>query len=156
MNDDWIFDSMIQYIRSPYYYSPVLTYIDENCTIFDDEEENKFEYTDVHKVCWSSALYPAKDCRDDCSQQSLSICMLPLVVQKFKMLIENLLLDHLENLGITSEQFAAACKNAANHPLADTVFDQMIAVDDFLSMQQGHAHLRIKIANTHSTQVSKR
>ena len=61
MEDDWIFESVIQYIRSPYYYAPVLTYIDENCTIFDDNEENKLEYTEIHKVCGLSASFALDD-----------------------------------------------------------------------------------------------
>lgn len=29
---------------------PIYDFLDENCIVFDDEEENKFSYTDIHKV----------------------------------------------------------------------------------------------------------
>lgn len=45
-----MYDSVIQFLLSPTWRIPILTFIDENCIIFDDEEENKFEYTDIHNV----------------------------------------------------------------------------------------------------------
>lgn len=46
---DWIFDSLITFLKSPRWKTPVVSFIEENCIIFDNEEENKFEYTSVHK-----------------------------------------------------------------------------------------------------------
>lgn len=28
---------------------PIYDFLDENCIVFDDEEENKFSYTQIHK-----------------------------------------------------------------------------------------------------------
>lgn len=46
---EWIHEAIIRYLKSPFYTAPVLQFIDENCIIFDTEEENKFEYTEVHE-----------------------------------------------------------------------------------------------------------
>lgn len=45
---DWFFDLILNFIKSPRWKTPVLSFIDEYCIIFDDEDENKFEYTDLH------------------------------------------------------------------------------------------------------------
>lgn len=35
-------------MTSPVWKIPIYDFIDEHCIIFDDEEENKFEYTTIH------------------------------------------------------------------------------------------------------------
>ncbi len=37
-------------LRRPAPQIPIMIFIDENCLIFDQEEENRLEYTDVHNV----------------------------------------------------------------------------------------------------------
>jgi len=44
-----MFDIIINFFKSPRWKAPILTFIEENCIIFDDEEENKFEFTTVHE-----------------------------------------------------------------------------------------------------------
>ena len=51
---DWIFDCLITFLKSPRWKTPVVSYIEEHCLIFDNEEENKLEYTTIHMV--STAL----------------------------------------------------------------------------------------------------
>lgn len=46
-DDQWIYDSVLQFLTSPLWKVPIYTFLDENCIIFDDEEENKFTYTDI-------------------------------------------------------------------------------------------------------------
>ena len=41
---------IIGFLRSPRWKAPVMSFIDEFCTVFDDEEENKLEFTKIHKV----------------------------------------------------------------------------------------------------------
>jgi hypothetical protein len=48
--DDWIFDSILGFFKSPEWSTPILDFIDENSVIFDNEEENKLSFTEVHKV----------------------------------------------------------------------------------------------------------
>lgn len=38
---------MRQYLTSPIWRNPLLDFIEENCIIFEDAEENKFEYTKI-------------------------------------------------------------------------------------------------------------
>lgn len=42
-----MYDYVRQYLSSPLWRNPLLDFIEENCLIFDDSEENKFEYTKV-------------------------------------------------------------------------------------------------------------
>lgn len=41
---------IIGFLRSPRWKSPVMSFIDEYCTVFDDEDENKLEFTKIHMV----------------------------------------------------------------------------------------------------------
>merc|ERR1719296_419408 len=36
--------------RSPTWFSPIAKFVDENCGIFEDQEENKLEYTFIHNA----------------------------------------------------------------------------------------------------------
>ncbi len=53
--------------------------------------------------------------------------------QKFKKMVEELISFHLEEMGITYEQFAQACELSSDPNYAMAVFDLILAVDDFLS-----------------------
>jgi len=48
IDKEWIFDSVVNFVKSPLWKVPVTSFINENCVIFDDEDENKLEYTDIH------------------------------------------------------------------------------------------------------------
>lgn len=47
---DWFFDMIIGFLRSPRWKTPIMSFIDEHCLVFDDEEENKLEFTKIHNV----------------------------------------------------------------------------------------------------------
>ena len=103
--DDWLFDYMMETFRSPTWEVPVMTFIDENCVIFDNDEENKLVYTEKHR--------------------------------EFCQLIDNLLSSHLSEIGVSEVQFAKAVE--AGYQRRDVnrkVFDQIIAVDDFLTFKK--------------------
>jgi hypothetical protein len=40
--DMWIYDFIKQYLISPIWRNPLLDFIEENCLVFEDTEENKF------------------------------------------------------------------------------------------------------------------
>ncbi|CAK8671988.1 unnamed protein product [Clavelina lepadiformis] len=44
----WILEGIVGYLQSPTWTVPVMNFIDDNCGCFDNEEENKFEYTNIH------------------------------------------------------------------------------------------------------------
>lgn len=48
MDHDWLRDFFIQFLKSPKWIHPISEFIDNECFIFDNEEENKLAYTDSH------------------------------------------------------------------------------------------------------------
>ncbi len=46
---DWKMEAVMQYLKSPAYTYPVMNFIDENCAVFDQEDESKHEFNDIHK-----------------------------------------------------------------------------------------------------------
>ncbi|CCW67016.1 unnamed protein product [Phytomonas sp. Hart1] len=48
-NNNWITETLVQFIKSPVWLTPVNHFIDYNCNIFTNESEMKFEYTDIHR-----------------------------------------------------------------------------------------------------------
>ena len=96
---------MMATFRSPTWEVPIMTFIDENCVIFDNDKENKenkLVYTEKHR--------------------------------EFCQLIDNLLSSHLSEVGVSEVEFAKAME--AGYQRRDVnsrkVFDQIIAIDDFL------------------------
>ena len=45
-----MYDFMIQFLMSPLWQITILDFVDSKCVVFDNEEENKFEYTIIHNV----------------------------------------------------------------------------------------------------------
>ncbi|XP_023335388.1 cilia- and flagella-associated protein 36 [Eurytemora carolleeae] len=49
MEDDWIFDSLIGFLRGPVWNVPILTYIEHKSLVFEPGEENDEEYEKIHE-----------------------------------------------------------------------------------------------------------
>jgi len=47
--NEWLLDCVLSFMRSPRWRAPVVSFIEEYCLVFDNEEENKLEYTNIHK-----------------------------------------------------------------------------------------------------------
>jgi hypothetical protein len=45
----WLVESMVQFLVSPIWKLNINSYIDENCIIFEDVEENQLEHLKCHK-----------------------------------------------------------------------------------------------------------
>ena len=45
---EWFFDMIIGFLRSPRWKTPVMSFLDEKCIEFDGEEENKLDHTATH------------------------------------------------------------------------------------------------------------
>ena len=43
----WIYEYVRQYLSSPLWRNPILDFLEEHCVVFEDKEENKFEYTKI-------------------------------------------------------------------------------------------------------------
>jgi hypothetical protein len=46
---DWVFDFVLQFLESDKFDASVMNFLDEKCDVFDDEEENKFIYSTIHR-----------------------------------------------------------------------------------------------------------
>lgn len=46
---DWIFDFTLQFLESESFDASIMDFVDEKCFVFDDEEENKLVYTEIHR-----------------------------------------------------------------------------------------------------------
>uniref|UniRef100_A0A0G4HZU2 Cilia- and flagella-associated protein 36 n=1 Tax=Chromera velia CCMP2878 TaxID=1169474 RepID=A0A0G4HZU2_9ALVE len=101
----WVVDFIVQFLRSPAWIAPVMTFVDNHCSIFDNDDENKFSYTECHN--------------------------------KFKKLVDDLLTDHLADLGVTPEQFGRICVNGVKDERFHKILvQQLLAVDDFLCFKK--------------------
>lgn len=45
---DWMFDYLLSLLRSPQWDISIMGFIDENCAVFDTDDENKLSYTSLH------------------------------------------------------------------------------------------------------------
>ena len=54
----------------------------------------------------------------------------------FRDMVDSLLEMHLEDMGVTGEQFAAVCEAAAQQQVGMEVLEQILAVDDFVSFKK--------------------
>jgi hypothetical protein len=97
-----ISDYVVAILRSPTWVSPISKFVDDNCGIFEDAEENKLEYTFVHNA--------------------------------FKQLVDDLLVAHLCEMSLSTEQFMRFCERglSGNNQLHRSLVEQLISVDDFL------------------------
>lgn len=102
--DNWVFDSLVGFLRGPVWNVPILTFIEHKSLVFEpgEDEQNEEEYKKIH---------------DD-----------------YKNLVDFMLGSYMEDIGITPEQFEEACgkgtvkvKKQFHHGL----FEQVWAADDF-------------------------
>eukprot|EP00066_Takifugu_rubripes_P012160 XP_011601426.1 PREDICTED: cilia- and flagella-associated protein 36 isoform X3 [Takifugu rubripes] len=45
---EWVFESIVGYLSSPIWLIPINEFLETKSLVFDDEEENKLSYTDIH------------------------------------------------------------------------------------------------------------
>ena len=103
--NDWLFDFVLQFLESDLFDAAVMDFVDEKCDIFDNEDENKFAYTDIHA--------------------------------EFREHVDALLSSNLGELGVTPELFYEACAKGRNaRDINRTVYDRMIAMDDFQTFKK--------------------
>ncbi|XP_058020897.1 cilia- and flagella-associated protein 36 isoform X1 [Ahaetulla prasina] len=46
---EWVVDSIAGFLRSPAWSFPILEFVEHKCEVFDDEEESKLSYTEIHQ-----------------------------------------------------------------------------------------------------------
>ena len=47
---DFLFEYVLQFLKSPLWTTPLQSFIDEYCLVFDGAEENAFNQTEIHDV----------------------------------------------------------------------------------------------------------
>ncbi|XP_039640086.1 cilia- and flagella-associated protein 36 isoform X2 [Perca fluviatilis] len=99
-DSEWVVESIVGYLGSPEWVIPVTDFMENNCTVFDDEDENKLSYTEIH--------------------------------QQYKNLVEKLLENYMQDVGINEQQFLDACTSPfAKSKTLQSVFQPVLATDDF-------------------------
>lgn len=99
-DSEWVLESIVGYLGSPEWVIPVTDFMENKCTVFDDEEENKLAYTEIH--------------------------------QQYKKLVEKLLDNYMQEVGIDEQQFLDACTSPfAKSKTLQIVFQPVLATDDF-------------------------
>ncbi|XP_027687992.1 cilia- and flagella-associated protein 36 isoform X1 [Chelonia mydas] len=46
---EWVVDSIAGFLRGPAWSIPILEFMEQKCAVFDDEEESKLSYTEIHQ-----------------------------------------------------------------------------------------------------------
>ncbi|KAF6320962.1 cilia and flagella associated protein 36 [Rhinolophus ferrumequinum] len=46
---EWVVESIAGFLRSPDWTIPILDFVEQKCEVFDDEEESKLTYTEIHQ-----------------------------------------------------------------------------------------------------------
>ncbi|XP_070772114.1 cilia- and flagella-associated protein 36 isoform X2 [Enoplosus armatus] len=97
---EWVVESIVGYLGSPEWLIPVTDFMENKCTVFDDEDENKLSYTEIHL--------------------------------QYKKLVEKLLDNYMQEVGINEQQFLDACTSPlAKSKTLQSVFQPVLATDDF-------------------------
>ncbi|CAL8300370.1 unnamed protein product [Merluccius merluccius] len=98
--EDWVLESIVGYLGSPGWVIPLSDFMENKCSVFDDDDENKLTYTEIH--------------------------------QQYKQLVEKLLDNHMQEVGINEQQFLDACTSPfAKSKTLQVVFQPVLATDDF-------------------------
>uniref|UniRef100_UPI0037E833C6 cilia- and flagella-associated protein 36 isoform X1 n=1 Tax=Semicossyphus pulcher TaxID=241346 RepID=UPI0037E833C6 len=99
-DSEWVIESIVGYLGSPEWVIPVTDFMENKCTVFDDEDENKLSYTEIHL--------------------------------QYKKLVEKLLDNYMQEVGINEQQFLEACTSPfAKSKTLQSVFQPVMATDDF-------------------------
>lgn len=104
VEDSWVFDSLVGFLRGPVWNVPILTFIEHKSLIFEPEieDQNDVEYKKIH--------------------------------DEYKNLVDFMLGSYMEDIGITSDQFEKACGRASGKIRSQfhhAVFEQVWAADDY-------------------------
>merc|ERR1712012_766086 len=100
-DDNWVFDSLVGFLRGPVWNVPILTFIEHKSLIFEpgEDEKNEKEYKKIH--------------------------------EDYKNLVDFMLGSYMEDIGITPKQFEEACGKGSKRSFQHGLFEQVWAADDF-------------------------
>ncbi|KAB5518313.1 hypothetical protein PHYPO_G00164280 [Pangasianodon hypophthalmus] len=99
-DSEWVVESIAGYLGSPDWLLPLTDFMENKCSVFDDEEENKLSYTEIH--------------------------------QQYKQLVEKLLENYMQEVGISEQQFLDACSSPlTKSKTLQALFQPVLATNDF-------------------------
>ncbi|XP_027013701.1 cilia- and flagella-associated protein 36 isoform X3 [Tachysurus fulvidraco] len=99
-DSEWVTESIAAYLGSTEWLIPLTDFIENKCSVFDDEEENKLSYTEIH--------------------------------QQYKQMVEKLLENYMQEVGISEQQFLDACSSPfAKSKTLQALFQPVLATNDF-------------------------
>ncbi|XP_066516411.1 cilia- and flagella-associated protein 36 isoform X2 [Hoplias malabaricus] len=84
-DSEWVAESIAGYLGSPEWIIPVTDFMENKCSVFDDEEENKLTYTEIHhqyKQLVEKLLESYMQEVGISEQQFLEACSSPIVRSK--------------------------------------------------------------------------
>merc|ERR1711936_458843 len=103
MADNWVFDSLVNFLRGPIWNVPILTLIENKSLVFEPEgeKEHEAEYKKIH--------------------------------EDYKNLVDFMLGSYMEDIGITAKEFEAACTQGKSitGKFHQQLFEQVWAADDY-------------------------
>ncbi|RWS10958.1 coiled-coil domain-containing protein-like protein [Dinothrombium tinctorium] len=100
----WVLDSLIGFLKGPVWNLPIITFIEQKSVVFEPEETGD-EETEYLKI-----------------------------YDEYKNLVDRLLCTHMDELGITPEQFEESCNQAVGALSAkfhQALFEQIWAANDY-------------------------
>jgi len=101
--DNWVFDSLVNFLRGPIWNVPILTLIENKSLVFEPEgeKEHEAEYKKIH--------------------------------EDYKNLVDFMLGSYMEDIGITAKEFEAACTQGKSitGKFHQQLFEQVWAADDY-------------------------
>lgn len=116
-----IFDYILHFLKSAEWDAAVMGFIDNNCAVFVNDEENKFEYSQIHR-----AFVDEIEALIDAQLDKVGISN-DLLVAACK--------HARHNREINREVPLIAC-TIAKQVISMQVYEQMIAMDDFLTFKK--------------------
>ena len=160
---DWMFDYLLSLLKSPQWDISIMGFIDENCAVFDTDDENKLSYTSLHRQfkdlvnLADESIVSAKmtEVSKECTAQPIVCCLLLYtrheqtrflfdVLTQSKYILDNrneqvetLCSSSLADVGIGIEDFVDALEaSKLRQDISKSVYEQLIAVDDFVTFKK--------------------
>lgn len=123
MEDEWVFDSLVGFLRGPVWNVPILTFI-EHKSLSKSWNQNFSPVTLTFDLGFS-VFEPDTDENEEEYQKTH---------EEYKNLVNFMLNSYMEDIGISSEQFETACKTASTKIKSEfhhSLFEQVWAADDY-------------------------
>jgi hypothetical protein len=108
---------VLQFLESDKFDAAVMDFVDEKCYVFDNDEENKFIYTDIYH----EFLEHVREWRFGGNM------FLTCIFQ-----METIISSNLQELDITTDIFYEACQTSrGSRDINKAVYEKMLALEDF-------------------------